>query len=173
VSRRANGEGSIYPYRNGFAAHVWIVTPKGRRQRKTVYGKTRPEVHDKWLRLHEQARRGPMVPVSPRLQDFLERWLEETVRPTLSPATTSNYEMFSRLYIVPDLGDRKLDKLMVRDVQTWVNGLRVRCQCCFQGCRASRAAVLRSRRLLPRRRVGLDDSPGLAGAPGRADPSDA
>ena len=59
MSRRANGEGSIYPYRNGFAAHVWIVTPKGRRQRKTVYGKTRPEVHDKWLRLHEQARRGP------------------------------------------------------------------------------------------------------------------
>ncbi|WP_404351137.1 site-specific integrase [Phycicoccus jejuensis] len=138
MSRRANGEGSIYPYRNGFAAHVWIVTPKGRRQRKTVYGKTRPEVHDKWLRLHEQARRGPMVPVSPRLRDFLERWLEETVRPTLSPATTSNYEMFSRLYIIPDLGDRKLDKLMVRDVQTWVNGLRKRCQCCFQGKDAAR-----------------------------------
>ena len=87
MSRRANGEGSIYPYRNGFAAHVWIVTPRGRRQRKTVYGKTRPEVHDKWLRLHEQARRGPMVPVSPRLRDFLERWLVETVRSTLSPAT--------------------------------------------------------------------------------------
>jgi hypothetical protein len=151
VSRRANGEGSIYPYRNGFAAHVWIVTPKGRRQRKTVYGKTRPEVHDKWLRLHEQARRGPMVPVSPRLRDFLERWLEETVRPTLSPATTSNYDMFTRLYIVPDLGDRKLDKLMVRDVQVWVNTLRVRCQCCFQGqgCRAARAAVLRVGCLLP------------------------
>ena len=47
MSRRANGEGSIYPYRNGFAAHVWIVTPKGRRQRKTVYGKTRAEVRRK------------------------------------------------------------------------------------------------------------------------------
>ena len=46
--------------------------------------------------------------------------------------------MFSRLYIIPDLGDRKLDKLMVRDVQTWVNGLRVRCQCCFQGKDAAR-----------------------------------
>jgi integrase len=133
VSRRANGEGSIYPYRNGYAAHVWITTPTGRRQRKSVYGKTRPEVHDKWLRLHEQARRGPVVPVSPRLRDFLERWLVETVRPGLSPATASNYEMFVRLYIVPDLGDRRLEKLMVRDVQVWVNTLRVRCQCCFQG----------------------------------------
>ena len=61
MSRRANGEGSIYPYRKGFAAHVWIVTPMGRRQRKTVYGKTRPEVHEKWLRLHEQAPSGPEV----------------------------------------------------------------------------------------------------------------
>lgn len=138
MSRRANGEGSIYPYRNGFAAHVWITTPAGRRQRKSVYGKTRAEVHEKWLRLHEQARRGPVVPVSPRLRDFLEQWLTETVRPGLSPATASNYEMFSRLYIVPDLGDRKLEKLSVRDVQTWVNELRVRCQCCFQGKDAAR-----------------------------------
>lgn len=138
MSRRANGEGSIYPYRNGFAAHVWITTPAGRRQRKSVYGKTRAEVHEKWLRLHEQARRGPVVPVSPKLRDFLEQWLTETVRPGLSPATASNYEMFSRLYIVPDLGDRKLEKLSVRDVQTWVNELRVRCQCCYQGKDAAR-----------------------------------
>ncbi|WP_153395837.1 tyrosine-type recombinase/integrase [Ornithinicoccus halotolerans] len=133
MSRRANGEGSIYPYRNGFAAHVWITTPAGRRQRKSVYGKTRAEVHQKWLQLHERARRGPVVPVSPSLRAFLERWLAETVRPGLSPATASNYEMFARLYIVPDLGDRKLEKLTVRDVQAWVNALRVRCQCCFQG----------------------------------------
>ena len=90
MRRRANGDGAIYQYRNGFAAHVWIVTRKGRRQRHTVYGKTRPEVHEKWLRLHEQARRGPMVPVSPRLQHFLGRWLEETVRPTSSSATTAH-----------------------------------------------------------------------------------
>jgi hypothetical protein len=41
MAKRHNGEGSIYPYRNGFSAHVWITTPEGRRQRKSVYGKTR------------------------------------------------------------------------------------------------------------------------------------
>ena len=34
MARRHNGEGSIYPYRNGFAAYVWIVTPDGRRPTK-------------------------------------------------------------------------------------------------------------------------------------------
>lgn len=103
------------------------------------------------------------VPVSPRLRDFLERWLEETVRPTLSPATTSNYDMFTRLYIIPDLGDRKLDKLMVRDVQVWVNtpgALPVLLS--GQGCRASRATVLRPGELLSRGRLGLDGPPGVA-----------
>jgi hypothetical protein len=28
---RANGEGSIYPYRNGFAAYVWVDRPDGTR----------------------------------------------------------------------------------------------------------------------------------------------
>jgi hypothetical protein len=67
MTRRHNGEGSIYPYRNGFAAHVWITTPEGRRQRKVVYGKTREQVHEKWLALHELTRRGPVAPRSPSL----------------------------------------------------------------------------------------------------------
>ena len=39
--QRANGEGSIFPYRNGYPAYVWVTTPDGRRRRKWVYGKTR------------------------------------------------------------------------------------------------------------------------------------
>jgi hypothetical protein len=29
---RANGEGSIFPYRTGFAAYVWVSKPNGQRQ---------------------------------------------------------------------------------------------------------------------------------------------
>jgi len=138
MAKRHNGEGSIYPYRNGFAAHVWITTPEGRRQRKSVYGKTREEVHAKWLKLHEQARRGPVVPRSPALASFLDGWLTDVVRPGLAPATSANYELFVRLYIAPDLGRKKLEKLTVRDVQLWLNQLRTRCQCCAQGKDANR-----------------------------------
>ena len=63
---RANGEGSIFPYRNGFAAYVWVTKPDGRRTRKYVYGKTRDAVHDKWIKLHQQAKQGRWRPASPR-----------------------------------------------------------------------------------------------------------
>ena len=33
AGKRVNGEGSIYPYRSGFAAYVWVTTPAG--QKKT------------------------------------------------------------------------------------------------------------------------------------------
>ena len=47
---RANGEGSIFPYRNGYAAYVWVTTPTGEDARKYVYGQTRDIVHDKWIK---------------------------------------------------------------------------------------------------------------------------
>ena len=130
---RHNGEGSIYPYRNGFAAYVWITTPAGRRQRKYVYGKTREQVHEKWVDLTRAARRGAVAPTVPSVAAYLDRWLAEVVEPNLAPQTVTNYGMFSRLYIVPDLGEKRLDKLSVRDVQRWMNELRTRCQCCAQG----------------------------------------
>gem|GEM_PF-6714195 len=63
-SKRANGEGSIYPHRNGFAAYAWVDTPDGKRRRKYVYGKTRDVVHAKWLTLLRPVRWQPGPPSS-------------------------------------------------------------------------------------------------------------
>ncbi|GIF41916.1 tyrosine-type recombinase/integrase [Actinoplanes xinjiangensis] len=131
---RANGEGSIYPYRNGgFAAYVWVTKPDGKRTRKYVYGKTREETHDKWLTLHQKAKEGPMVTKALTLGNFAAYWLSEIVKPNLSPGTYVTYEVASRLYIVPGLGKRRLDKLQLSEVQTWLNAVRQQCQCCAQG----------------------------------------
>lgn len=59
VPTRSNGEGSIYSYRDGCAAHVWVTTPSGTRKRKYAYAKTREEIHEKWIRLPQQAQRVP------------------------------------------------------------------------------------------------------------------
>ncbi|MGH4022621.1 MAG: N-terminal phage integrase SAM-like domain-containing protein [Pseudonocardiaceae bacterium] len=136
---RANGEGSIFAYRNGFAAYVWVTKPNGQRQRKYVYGKTRDQVHEKWLKLQQRARQGPMVTSVPRLGEFLAYWLDEVVKPNLAPLTHATYETLVRLYITPGIGTKRLDRLQVRDIQTWINTVARTCQCCAQGKDSRRA----------------------------------
>jgi len=139
MAKRSNGEGSIYPYRNGYAAHVWVVTPQGQRKRKTVYGKTRKDVHAKWVKLHRAAANGPVPTSSPNVASYLDYWLREVVIvPDYAPMTVATYKTFVKHYIAPYLGKKKLDKLTVKDLRLWVNTLRKTCQCCAQGKDTSR-----------------------------------
>lgn len=130
---RHNGEGSIYPYRNGFAAYVWVNKPDGTRDRKYVYGKDRETVHAKWLKLHNAAKAGPVATKAVTVASWLDYWLREVIEPNRAASTYENYELFSRLYIKPGLGAKRLDRLQVRDVQAWINKIPTLCQCCAQG----------------------------------------
>jgi hypothetical protein len=136
--KRASGEGSIYPYKNGFAAYVWVTTPDGDRKRKYVYGKTREETHEKWIKLHGEASKGPVQTRHRTVAAFLSYWLESIVKPNLAPLSYVSYEGSVRLYIVPHLGCKRLDKLTVRDVREWLTNLAGICQCCAQGKDAKR-----------------------------------
>lgn len=138
MSKRRNGEASIFPYRNGYAAYAWVTTPDGERKRKWVYGKTHEQVHAKWLKLQTRASQGPMPTTTPTLADYLTYWLREVVEPNLAPKTTEKYALLTRLYLVPGLGVKRLDRLQVRDIRTWLNRLRTTCQCCAQGKDAGR-----------------------------------
>ena len=131
--KRGNGEGSIYPHRNGFAAYVWVTTPTGKRDRKYVYGKTRTEVHDKWLKLHAAAKAGPVPTSTPTLETYLTYWWQEEINKNRKPLTAATYETVIRLYILPFLGSKRVDRLNVRDVREWLNKLAATCQCCAQG----------------------------------------
>lgn len=135
---RGNGEGSIYPYRNGYAAYAWVTTPTGKKRRKYVYGQDRETVHQKWISLLDEARRRPISTKMPTLETYLESWLADVVWPGLRAKTAEMYTMRVRLHIVPWLGSRRLDKLTVRDVRSWLNELATTCQCCRQGKDARR-----------------------------------
>ena len=136
---RANGEGSIFPYRNGYAAYTWVRRPDGQRRKKWVYGKTRSDVHDKWIKLQSQARDGVVATTSPTLAEYMSYWLAEVVQPNRAPLTYHTYETFSRLHLLPALGTKRLDRLTARDVQQWINRLAESCQCCAQGKDARRS----------------------------------
>ena len=62
------------------------------------------------------------------------------VEPNLAPKTTERYALLTRLYLVPGLGAKRLDRLQVRDIRTWLNRLRTTCQCCAQRKDAARPA---------------------------------
>ncbi|MEW2505724.1 hypothetical protein AB0878_35185 [Amycolatopsis sp. NPDC047767] len=91
-----------------------VTTPTGERKRKYAYGPTRELVHEKWLKLHRTAKNGPVATSVPRLREYLNHWLTEVIKPNRAPLTYVNYELFTRLYINPALGDQRLDKLGVR-----------------------------------------------------------
>ncbi|MFI6297640.1 tyrosine recombinase XerC [Nonomuraea sp. NPDC050790] len=129
---RANKEGSIFPYKGQWAGYVWVTTPEGDKTRKWAYGKTREETHEKWLRLHEQAAKGPVATKHETVAAFLKRWLSEVIAPNREPTTYVAYEPLVRLYIVPGIGKKRLDKLTVREVQVWLNTLPKLCTCCDQ-----------------------------------------
>ncbi|MBB5958993.1 integrase [Saccharothrix tamanrassetensis] len=135
---RENGEGSIFPYRNGYGAYAWVTTPAGERKRKYVYGKDREVVHAKWIKLLGEAEAGPVVTSKPKVGSFLLRWLEEVVKPNLAPLTYATNETFVRLYIIPALGDLTFAKLTIDKAQKWMNKLATTCQCCAQGKDARR-----------------------------------
>jgi integrase len=140
MSKRRNREGSVFPYRNGYAAYAWVTTPDGERKRKWVYGKTHDEVHARWIKLQTRAKEGPIPTTTPTLTSYLAYWLREVVEPNLAPKTTERYALLTRLYLIPGIGAKRLDRLQVRDIRTWLNRLRTTCQCCAQGKDAARPA---------------------------------
>lgn len=92
-----------YPYKNGFAAYAWVATPEGDHKRKYVYGKTCEETHEKWIKLHSEASKGPVQTRHRTVRAFLSYWLESIVKPNLARLSYVSYEGSVRLYINPHL----------------------------------------------------------------------
>jgi integrase len=129
---RANGEGSFYPHRNGYAAYVWVTTPTGQKSRKYIYGQDRQKLHDEWAKLKAKAAEMPIPTSTPTVADYLAYWLEEVIKPNREDATYSAYELASRLHIIPGIGKKRIDKLTMRETQAWLNKIPGNCQCCAQ-----------------------------------------
>ena len=103
---RANGEGSIFPYRNGYAAYVWVTTPAGEHKRKYVYGKTREIVHGKWIELQAKAAKAPVPTVTPTLETYLSSWLAEVIKPNRELATYDQHEILRVIHGARSSGNK-------------------------------------------------------------------
>ena len=122
AKKRATGEGNIYQREDG----RWVgrlslgKDSGGNRQRKVVYGKTQAEVLSKLDSMREQRNTSPKSLLGKdSLGAYLKRWLENDVEINKAASTHSEYELATRLYVVPYLGAEKLTTLDAETLIGW------------------------------------------------------
>ena len=82
MSRRSNGEGSIYRRSDGrWAAAHYVLQPNGGRTRRAVYGKTRKEVAELAELITKTAAGIPLAVDSWTVERYAEYWLTRVVAP--------------------------------------------------------------------------------------------
>jgi len=123
--RRGAGEGSIYQRADGsWCAMVDLGMVNGKRKRKFVYGSSRKDVAEKLKQLLHQQQQGVNIdPERLTVAEFLDRWLEQVIKPHRRPRTYSSYADTVRLYLKPRLGQHHLAKLTAPQVQTMINAM--------------------------------------------------
>jgi Phage integrase, N-terminal SAM-like domain len=138
--KRANGEGTIYQRKDGrYEAAAFVPTTAGTTKWVRVYGRTRDDVRRQLTKLLEQADQGiPVAAESWTLAKYLAYWLEHVVKPERKPRTYQGYEGVVRLYLIPELGNKRLAKLTARDVRVFITRIRAQCLCCKHGVDAAR-----------------------------------
>jgi integrase len=127
--RRAGGEGSVFRYKNRWAAQIEVQEWNQPRRRKTVYGATQAEVLTKLDELRDKIQHGISIPAG-RAQTtgaYLELWLTETLPADvlagrLKASTLASYTDQTRRHILPALGSIPLDQLSPRQIRAWLTG---------------------------------------------------
>src|SRR6185295_10333282 len=122
-SKRGQNEGSIYLRKDGrWTAVINLGYQGGKLKRKSFYGKTREDVQKSLTKaLHDHQQGLPVAMPRQTVKQFLERWLEDCVKPTVRPATYVSYEQQVRVHIAPALGHHQLTKLGPQHIQAYMN----------------------------------------------------
>jgi len=122
---RGNGEGTVYKYsRTGkWCGQITVGTAAqtGEVKRKSVYGDTKKEAQEKLNKLKNKLIEGTYSEESQmKLSNWMNRWIEGR-RYSLAHSTYRNYDVMIRNHINPEIGDKKLNNLKVREVQELLN----------------------------------------------------
>src|SRR5918997_5108401 len=98
MGKRGNGEGGITRHKTSglYMARYTIESPTGKK-RKTVYGKTREEAHAKLIEALSNRNKGLVFEgENQTLSQYLDRWLNGSVKGSVKPSTYESYERLIR-----------------------------------------------------------------------------
>jgi integrase len=124
MGKRGQNEGSIFQRKDKrWVAVIDLGWENGRRKRKSFYGKTAAEVREQLLKARGDHSHGLTIAIEKEsVAQFLDRWIENSVKPNVRPLTYQQYHQHVRLYMIPALGKWRLSKLTPQHVQTFING---------------------------------------------------
>ncbi len=119
MSRRGNGEGTVYRRADGrWEGAAYVLLPNGARARRRTYGRTRAEAADKLLVLQRASQQGiPASASSQTVGAYLAVWVEQVAGNKVRPATLRSYRMYVERHLVPGLGRKRLSRLSPADIR--------------------------------------------------------
>jgi len=138
--KRTNGEGSIWPRKDGrYGYAAYVLTTAGTFKRVQGYARSSEDARKKLTELISQSDQGvPVANENWTVAEYLTYWLRHVVREERRPKTYQGYEGVVRLHLIPGLGKKRLNKLTAREVRVFMTCVREQCQCCKHGWDASR-----------------------------------
>ena len=138
--KNANNEGTIYQRKDGrWEGSAYVLTTDGTYKRRSVYGKTWDDAHEKLTRLKADSLNGRPVSTSKMtIAEYLTYWLTNVAKGKVRSTTYVNYESLVRNYVTPEFGRKKLARLTARDIRAFLTKTAATCQCCAQGKDKSR-----------------------------------
>lgn len=122
-TRQANGEGTkVYVRKDGRPEVKYTVQTVAGPRRRTLTGKKGENKEDLAARLGRilVSQEGMILDDAENLTvaEYLERWLEDSVRDNVTHRTEANYRLMVRQHIVPAFGAIKLAKLTPSRLQS-------------------------------------------------------
>ncbi len=131
--RNANGEGTIYQCLSKTSKHYkkWIgqvtigINPNtGNPIRKSVYGKSRPEVKEKMRDIQAELGKGIDLQAHYLFSEWITGWMEDYKKMDLRLSTWENYQINIKTHIIPALGHIYLRDIKPGDIQRLYNKMR-------------------------------------------------
>lgn len=121
--RKGSGLGSVFQRQDGrWCAQVSTGEQvNGRARYKTVYDRTQKDVSDKLKKLlRDQQLTVDIAPGRTTVGRYLERWLEDTAKPTVRVSTYRSYAWLVNKHIIPHNCRIVLEKLAAGQIQAFL-----------------------------------------------------
>src|SRR5215217_4118970 len=120
AKRRGNGEGSIYRRKDGRWVGQYLVHTATGPKYRYIYGKTRQAVAERLTKAMYD-RDGGLIFEGGNLTlaEYMDRWLNNSVRNRLRVTTYESYAAQTRKHIAPALGHIKLKALTPLHLQSF------------------------------------------------------